>query len=156
MTDPAAPFRVWTKRSVLAIVAACLLLLSLIGFLVFLNYQSQIALRESALNRFRLELEKRSASLEYFFSERKYDLSSLVLSREINTYFTNKALGRSEQYGLKVNLFMIQQLFQKALEERKTLKTSRSIRILSSSIPWAAPWRILLQPLITRHPSSRN
>ena len=118
MTDPTATFRVWTKRSVLAIVAACLLLLSLIGFLVFLNYQSQIALRESALNRFRLELEKRSASLEYFFSERKYDLSSLALSREINTYFTNKALGMSEQYGLKVNLFMIQQLFQKAIEER--------------------------------------
>ena len=118
MTDPAAPFRVWTKRSVLAIVAACLLLLSLIGFLVYLNYQGQIALRESALNRFRLELEKRSASLEYFFSERKYDLSSFVLSREINTYFTNKSMGMSEQYGLKVNLFMIQQLFQKAIEER--------------------------------------
>ena len=83
------------------------------------NFRNQIALRESALNRFRLDLEKRSASLGYFFSERKYDLNALALSREINTYFTNKALGMTEQYGLKVNLFMIKRVLDKTLKEKQ-------------------------------------
>ena len=111
----------WTlskEKPVLAIIVACLLLVTYIGFLVVSNYQSHVALREAALNRFRLDLEKRAASLGYFFSERKYDLNALVLSIEINTYFANKALGMSEQYGLKVNLFMVQQLLKKMVDER--------------------------------------
>jgi signal transduction histidine kinase len=99
-------------------VSACLLLVFYIGFLVNTNYRSQIALRESSTNRFRLDLEKRAASLGYFFSERKYDLKSLALSREINTYFINKALGMSEQYGLKINLFMIERVLRQALEDK--------------------------------------
>ena len=110
---------VLTKKPALAIMIACLLLVSFIGFLVISNFRSQIALRESALNRFRLDLEKRSASLGYFFSERKYDLNTLALSREINTYFTNKALGMSERYGLKVNLFMIKRVLDKTLKEKQ-------------------------------------
>jgi len=110
---------VLTKKPALAIMIACLLLVSLIGFLVISNFRSQIALRDSALNRFRLDLEKRSASLGYFFSERKYDLKTLALSREINTYFTNKALGMSERYGLKVNLFMIKRVLEKTLNQKK-------------------------------------
>jgi signal transduction histidine kinase len=111
--------KVFTKKPALAIMIACLLLVSFIVFLVISNFRSQIALRESALNRFRLDLEKRSASLGYFFSERKYDLNSLALSREINTYFTNKAMGMSEQYGLRVNLFMIKQVFDKTIKQKK-------------------------------------
>ena len=110
---------VFTKKPALAIMIASLLLVSFIVFLVNSNFRSQIALRESALNRFRLDLEKRSASLGYFFSERKYDLNTLALSREINAYFTNKALGMSEQYGLKVNLFMIKQVLEKTMELKK-------------------------------------
>ena len=108
-----------TKKPALAIMIACLLLVSFIGFLVISNFRSHIALRESALNRFRLDLEKRSASLSYFFSERKYDLNTLALSREINTYFTNKALGMSERYGLKVNLFMIKRVLDKTMKQKK-------------------------------------
>ena len=108
-----------TKKPALAVMIACLLLVAFIGFLVISNFRSQIALRESALNRFRLDLEKRAASLGYFFSERKYDLNALALSREIGTYFTNKALGMSETYGLKVNLFMIKGIFDKTLKQKQ-------------------------------------
>lgn len=105
-------------KSLLASIAACLLLVFYIGFLLIKNFQSQTALHDASLNRFHIDLEKRAASLGYFFSERKYDLSTLSLSREINSYFTNSALGMSEQYGLKVNRFMIQQIFNKLLDER--------------------------------------
>ena len=102
----------------LALTAACLLLVVYIGFLVISNFQSQIALRDAALHRFHQDLEKRTASLGYFFSERKHELDALSLSREISSYFVNKSLGMSEEYGLKVNLFMIQQLFDRTLADR--------------------------------------
>ncbi len=117
--QPALPFKAaWTAKARAAIVVSSLLLVGLVGFLVYSNFQSQVALRESALHRFRMDLEKRGASLDYFFSERKYDLNALSLSREINTFFSNKSMGMSEQYGLKVNLFMIQQILQKTIDDK--------------------------------------
>ncbi len=113
---------IWAKvlrRPSLTLGCACLALTAHIALLMASNYKSQIALRESSLKRFRLDLEKRAASLEYFFSERKYDLRALAGSREIAAYFTNKALGMSEQYGLKVNLFLIDQMLEKAVAGKK-------------------------------------
>ena len=106
------------KKPLLALTAACLLLVAYIVFLLISNVQSQLALRQASLNRFHLDLEKRAASLGYFFAERKYDLKVIAHSREINNYFFNKALGMSEQYGLMVNLFMIRQLLEKTLASR--------------------------------------
>ncbi len=119
MRGPENRLTILTKKPALAIMIASLMLVSFIGFLVISNLRSQIALREAALHRLRLDLEKRSASLGYFFSERKYDLNALALSREVNTYFTNKALGMSESYGLKVNLFIIKRVFDKALKQKQ-------------------------------------
>jgi signal transduction histidine kinase len=56
--------------------------------------------------------------LGYFFSERKYDLGSMATSKEIESYFVNKAMGMSQQYGLKVSLFVIQKLLEKTLREK--------------------------------------
>lgn len=103
------------RKPSFAILVACLILVIYIGFLMVSNYRNQIALRESTLKRFRLDLEKRAESLGYFFSERKYDLRSLAASREISAYFTNKSLGMSEQYGLKVSFFVIDQMLKKTI-----------------------------------------
>jgi len=113
------PSGVFTKRTVLAVVIACLLLALYIGFLLVSNYRSHKALREFAINRCHLDLEKRAATLGYYFSERKYDLNLWALSHEIKAYYFNKALGMTEQYGLKVNLFMIERLLASALDNRR-------------------------------------
>ena len=107
-----------TPKRTLAILIACLLLVVYIGFLMASNYRNQIALGESTLERFRLDLEKRAASLGYFLSERKFDLHSLAASREISAYFVNESLGMSEQYGLKVSFFVIGQIFEKTMREK--------------------------------------
>ena len=99
------------RKQALAIVAACVLLTVFIGVLTISSYRSQAALQDSALQQFRLDGEKRAASLGYFFSERKFDLRSMVTSQEIQSYFQNVALGMSQQYGLKINLYMIDRLF---------------------------------------------
>jgi len=102
----------------LALLAACALLAVYIGFLMAFNYRNQTALRESTLNRLRLDMEKRAASLGYFFSERKYDIRFLASSREIAAYFINKSLGMSEQYGLRLNLFVIEQTLIRTVAEK--------------------------------------
>ncbi|TKB24312.1 hypothetical protein FCL47_19200 [Desulfopila sp. IMCC35006] len=99
------------RKQPLAVMAACILLMVFIGVLTASNYRSQAALQDSALQQFRLDGEKRAASLGYFFSERKFDLRSMVASKEIQGYFQNVALGMSEQYGLKINLYVIGKLF---------------------------------------------
>lgn len=107
-----------TLVRIFTILTGCFILVFFIGFLIFFNYQNQLALQASSLEGFRLDLEKRAASLDYFFSERKYDLISLVNSREVSSYFTNKNLGMSEHYGLKVSLFVIDDLFKKNIEKK--------------------------------------
>lgn len=115
---PAVPWRSIIGKPTLAIGSACLLLMLYIGFLAASNYRSQLAIYRSNLKGFQLDVEKRAASLGYFFSERKYDLRSMAASTDVVTYFINKSLGMSEHYGLKVNLFVIDRLFRKTLHEK--------------------------------------
>jgi signal transduction histidine kinase len=103
----------------LAVLAACLLLATHVGFLLAANFQAQTALRASHLKRVQLDLEKRAASIGYFFSERKNDLQTIATSREVAAYFINKSLGMSETYGLKVNRFVVQQALKRTLERKK-------------------------------------
>ncbi len=95
-----------------------LLLALFIGLLIASNYRSQVALHAADFKQFRLDLEKRAASLGYFFSERNNDLRSMVTSQAVTGYYINVALGISEQYGLKVNLFNIEKLFKKTLKDK--------------------------------------
>ena len=106
------------SRQTLIILASCLLLSFFIGLLISSNYKNQHALQASSIKQFHLDTEKRAASLGYFFSERKFDLRSLASSLEIATYFNNKALGMSEEYGLRVNLFIIKRLLEGTLREK--------------------------------------
>ena len=115
---PGKPWTNATRNPTLGILLACLLLAVYIGFLMTSNYRNQKALRKSTLKQFRLDIGKRAASLGYFFSERKYDIRIMASSRQILAYFTNKALGMSEQYGLKVNLFVIGRLLEKTLQDK--------------------------------------
>ena len=108
----------FAHKKILAILLTFLLLVVFIGVLIISNYRGQVALHESTMQQFRLDLENKAASLGYFFSERKSDLRTLASSQAVTWYYTNVALGISEQYGLKINLFSIGQLFKKNLLEK--------------------------------------
>jgi signal transduction histidine kinase/CheY-like chemotaxis protein len=118
------------RKQNLVVVTTCILLVLFVGLLLTLNYRSQVALQESTLKQFRLDLEKRAATLGYFFSERSNDLRSLLISQAVTGYFGNVALGMSEQYGLKVNLFSIEQLFKRTIIEKNIQGDALYERIL--------------------------
>ncbi len=101
------------RHSKLLIISATFLPVVYIVFLLTFNYQNTQALHDSSIKRFQLDIEKQAKTLAYFFLESKYDVRSLADSVEVNTYFANRDMGMSEQYGLKVSLFGISQAMKK-------------------------------------------
>lgn len=100
------------------VVIGALVLVGYVSYLLISVFNSQLALRQSSMKAWKLDIAKRATSTGYYFSERKYDAQRLLASREIFAYFANKALGMSEAYGLKANLFLVQDLFKKTLNEK--------------------------------------
>lgn len=95
-----------------------LVLVGYISYLMLSNYRSQVKLRTSAQERLVNDIEKRAASLNYFFSERTNDLKSLTASREIRTFFENRALGMSMEYGLRTSLTAISRSLRQFVTEK--------------------------------------
>lgn len=60
----------------------------------------------------------KAKTLEYFFSTIKNEVVNLSEDKLISTYFTNKALGMSMEYGLKANLLKIDRLLNNVVDNR--------------------------------------
>jgi signal transduction histidine kinase len=91
-----------------------LLGLSWVGYLGYLLsnlYRSHDELQSYHREQVLRESGKRAEALAYFFAERSKDLRSLVNGPELQTYFENKALGMSMQYGLAASLYRIRDAF---------------------------------------------
>lgn len=97
---------------------AGIILIGYIGFLIALNYFSQLELRQNLVREVERQAEKRATALAYFFSERPNDLRSLLGDRAISGYFENRALGMSMEYGLRASLLSINGVFQQLLTSR--------------------------------------
>jgi two-component system sensor histidine kinase/response regulator len=120
-----------TKRPglIIATVFIAVALVALMGFLLFDNYRIAADLQQTLLARMQQETERRVASIDYFFSERKNDLAHLARSREVAVFFENRALGMSLRYGLRQSLIPIKAMFDDLLE-RKRLGQQRIYRRL--------------------------
>lgn len=99
----------YSGRSINFFIAIGLIPVVYIIFLLVINYQNNLELQDSIIKRFNSDTKNQVAALSYFFLERKYDIKTVADSPEIDTYFSNRDMGMSEQYGLKVSLFSIQQ-----------------------------------------------
>jgi hypothetical protein len=91
-----------------------LLGLSWVGYLGYILsnlYRSHGELQSYHREQVLRDSGKRAEALAYFFSERSKDLRTLVSGRELQTYFENKALGMSMQYGLSASLYCIRESF---------------------------------------------
>jgi two-component system, cell cycle sensor histidine kinase and response regulator CckA len=95
-----------TSRLLAALIG--LALAGYIGYLVLIQYRTQLVLQDNALKQLTSDSAKRATAVSYFFSERKDDLRDLAQSREISAYFENQALGMSMEYGLRASLIMIE------------------------------------------------
>ncbi|WP_415713609.1 ATP-binding protein [Maridesulfovibrio sp.] len=95
--------------------------------IVWINYSSQMKLREASLKHIS-EFSKREAdSFSHFFSERKNDLLEISSSNELLNYFENKAMGMSGAGGTQANIIQISKLFKR----REEIKQIESIPLYS-------------------------
>ncbi len=98
---------------------ANLLIMAYVAYLLMANIASQRTLRSSAEQRFTHMVEKQAETIGYYLAERQRDVDRLAANLEIQTYYQNKALGMSLQYGLRASLTQIGKVFENLLAERR-------------------------------------
>ncbi len=99
--------------------APSLLMIGLIIFLLYLNYNSQKKLRGSALTQCESEIEKRARDIGFFLSEQTRSLEDLLIGGSISLYFENAALGMSMEYGLAFTIHEIEKRFKFFIERMR-------------------------------------
>jgi len=101
---------------------------SFLTFLIFIsyaaavfwgNYQFLQKLQENASIQQRLESEKRASVIAYYFSSRQDDVRDLAESEVIGGFFNNRDMGMSFQYGLGVNVELIEARFERLLAMKR-------------------------------------
>ncbi len=101
---------------------------SLLTFLIFIsyaavvfwgNYQFLQKLQENASIQQRLESEKRASVIAYYFSSRQDDVRDLAESEVIGGFFNNRDMGMSFQYGLGVNVELIEARFERMVAMKR-------------------------------------
>lgn len=95
----------------LAILITTFVLTGFVCFLLAANYRSLQRLRESSLRQHQYEIDKRARDLTHFFKDQRRNISSLVEDGKIRSYFENKALGMSMEYGLRSTMMTMGDVF---------------------------------------------
>ncbi|WP_153110023.1 hybrid sensor histidine kinase/response regulator [Propionivibrio limicola] len=96
-----------------------LLFIAYAGAVFWSNYDSLQQLQANAQLQFRMETEKQASAIAYFFSERRNDIEGLAESSVITNFFVNHDLGMSYQYGLGVNVQLIEDNFERLAGHRR-------------------------------------
>jgi signal transduction histidine kinase len=101
-----------------ALGAASVALIAYVAFLLLANHRFQVGLRRAAFEQMSLVTEKHAMLLAYFFEARKRDLRDLSGDQRVLTFFENKALGMSMEYGLRANLVVISDALDQLVRTR--------------------------------------
>ncbi len=98
------PYLARYKKSIITL----LIFVTYAGAVFWGNYTSMQRLQGNALTQFKLETEKQASAISYFFSERRSDISELAESDTIGSFFANRDLGMTYEYGLGLNVQLIE------------------------------------------------
>ncbi len=103
------------KKSVITFV----LFIAYAGAVFWSNYDSLRQLQRDALIQFQLETEKQAAAISYYFSERRNDIFELAGSEQVVSFFKNRDLGMTYQYGLGMNVQVIEDRFEQIINRKR-------------------------------------
>jgi signal transduction histidine kinase/DNA-binding response OmpR family regulator len=95
------------------------LLVAYLLLLLAITWTEQSRRLESDGEQIRLGMEKRAAALAYFYSVRRDDLLALQDHRSVVSFFSNRDLGMSMQYGLGASLLKMRKAFADLAETRR-------------------------------------
>jgi len=105
-------------RSTLLIPTLALALACVIGVIIWNTHNAHVARDREAVLRLEEDVRGMAATLSYFFYERSNDLRNVADNRQVLTYFENKALGMSEEYGLLASRLAITEYLEKFIADR--------------------------------------
>ena len=97
--------------------AVALLLAGVIGAMIWNSHASHVARNQEALMRLEEDVRGMAATLGYFFYERGNDMRIVADNRQVRTFFENKALGMSEEYGLLASRLAIVEHFSSFIRD---------------------------------------
>ncbi|WP_320171282.1 PAS domain S-box protein [Maridesulfovibrio sp.] len=80
---------------------------------VWVNYDSQVELRDASIKRFREDSARKAEVLSHFFSERINDLNDVSASREILGFFSDRLTGMAGKEDNRTMLEDISELFKR-------------------------------------------
>ncbi|HWR03816.1 MAG TPA: PAS domain-containing protein [Humidesulfovibrio sp.] len=106
-------------RPRLLLPAAGLLLSCLILAMLWSAHASSVAREREVTLRMEEDVRGAAATLGYFFYERDNDMRIASDNRQLLTYFENKALGMSEEYGLLASRLSIEEHLAKLVQDRR-------------------------------------
>ena len=118
------------QRLGLATLLVGIALVGLMAFMLYANYRATADLQTTLVQRLQQEAAGRAASLDYFFTERRDDLSHLARSRAVSVFFENRALGMSLRYGLKQSLIPIRTAFEDLMSRKRLGRESIYQRVV--------------------------
>ncbi|WP_320174759.1 ATP-binding protein [Maridesulfovibrio sp.] len=125
-----------------AIPTALALLAIYVLFTIWTNYNSQVDLRKSSLQQFNEHSKHEAYLFSHFFADRQNDLAALSISRDISSYFENKDMGMSPEYGLQASLIQLSEILSKIIKAKtinnvpvytRILFVSQSMHILADT-----------------------
>ena len=102
-----------------ALVCLAVLLVGFIAYLLGHNYMVRLEQQRRALDGHARRTAEIGLTLEYFFYERRLDLQDLAERGAVPTYFSNRALGMSMEYGLQLSLEAIATDFERVIRKKQ-------------------------------------
>lgn len=111
--------RDWSRRDGPLLLLA-LVLTGFVAYLVLANYRAAVQLRTGLHEQAERETRQRAMALAGFIAQHREIAADLASSADLAAYFENQAMGMSLEYGLRQNLLIIGERFDR-LRERKRL-----------------------------------
>jgi diguanylate cyclase (GGDEF)-like protein len=106
------------------------ILFAYISLLLGSSYVAQENMREANERELLYNLKIKLASLRYFHSERKNDMKTLLTNNTLSTYFSNRALGMSLEYGLQASQLAMENSFYELVAEKRLNDAPIYLRLL--------------------------
>ncbi|MCT4628114.1 PAS domain-containing hybrid sensor histidine kinase/response regulator [Halodesulfovibrio sp.] len=107
------------KKSFNIILILCVIIVSAFLMLGILLHRSQGSLQQMRQEQFRNDSEKVASAFKGYFAERKRDLRTLASAQAFSSYFHNKALGISLDYGMRAIIWNIEVVLKRFIMEYK-------------------------------------
>ena len=121
-----------------------LLFITYAGAVFWSNYASLQRVQGNAQTQFLLEAEKQASAISYFFSERQLETAELAESEPVVNFFRNRDLGMSFQYGLGVNVQMIEDRFEHIATRKRGGNTQQfsAFMLIDNTATRVAQWNV--------------